>query len=186
MSFRVLNCTFALFVCAGLPLLQGQEISSAMNHRSSHLQTLSRSAGTIFSGTVIHVQEFPAGTAGDLETVQITFRVVHALRGAHAGRNLTIREWKGLWDAGERYRVGERVLLFLYPTSNLGLTSPVAGKAGRFAMDDQERVIVSGEVFRELANPGQQTEIGADSRVSAHNKINYREIFRAIERGSGE
>jgi hypothetical protein len=43
-----------------------------------------------------------------------------------------VREWAGLWEAGERYRAGERVLLYLYPPSKLGLTSPVGGRLGRY------------------------------------------------------
>jgi hypothetical protein len=50
-------------------------------------------------------------------------------------------EWSGLWNAGERYRVGEQVLLFLYPNSRLGLTSPVGGAQGRFAIDEFSRVL---------------------------------------------
>ena len=39
----------------------------------------------------------------DVATVQITFRVEQAMRGTRAGQILTIREWAGLWNSGERY-----------------------------------------------------------------------------------
>ena len=55
-------------------------------------------------------------------------------------RTVEIKEWAGLWQSGERYRPGERVLLFLYPPSRLGLTSPVANRAGRFEVDRAGRV----------------------------------------------
>ena len=55
---------------------------------------------------------------------------------------MTIREWAGLWNTGERYETGERVLLFLYPKSKLGLTSPVGGKLGRYAVDAAGRVLI--------------------------------------------
>ncbi|MGA7930571.1 MAG: hypothetical protein WCA20_31815 [Candidatus Sulfotelmatobacter sp.] len=61
------------------------------------------------------------------------------MRGTSPGQSLTIQEWAGLWTSGERDRVGERVLLFLYSPSKSGLTSPVAGAMGRFAMDSQGR-----------------------------------------------
>lgn len=183
MSSKLLNYALGAIVCAGVCLLQAQQMPSATSLVPSPLQMLAKSAGIVFTGTVIAVQRLPARTDSELDTVQITFRVTHALRGAHAGRELTIREWMGLWAAGEQYRVGERVLLFLYPASRLGLTSPVAGRQGRFSVDDQDRVIVDRELLRELTSPGQQTAI---SVVSGQSRINYREMFRAIARGSGE
>src|SRR4051812_36245001 len=104
------------------------------------LLPLQRAAGSIFRGTVMSVQLVRTGRPGEMETVQVTFRVDDAFRGVTSGQWMTIREWVGLWFAGERYRVGEQVLLFLYPPSRLGLTSPVGGHLGRFAVDNQEMV----------------------------------------------
>lgn len=101
-------------------------------------QKMSRDSGIVFSGVVTQVQR-SASAAG---TTQITFRVENALRGVRRGQVVTIREWSGLWNNGERYVTGERVLLFLYPKSKLGLTSPVGGKAGRYAVDSAGRVLV--------------------------------------------
>jgi hypothetical protein len=54
----------------------------------------------------------------------------------------------GLWESGERYQNGEHVLLFLYPPSKIGLTSPVGGKLGRFQMDNTGHVLLNREVGR--------------------------------------
>src|SRR5260370_41952191 len=101
---------------------------------------LARSSGLIFSGTVLSVQQanIPPGSSGEggaVATTRITFRVEQAIRGVRRGQVVSINEWGGLWQTGERYRVGERALLFLYPRSRLGLTSPVGGKMGRFQVD---------------------------------------------------
>ncbi len=64
------------------------------------------------------------------------------MRGVRTGQTLAIREWAGLWESGERYRRGERVLLFLYPPSKLGLTSPVAGPLGRFRIGPDGHIVV--------------------------------------------
>jgi hypothetical protein len=101
-------------------------------------------AGIIFSGHVTSVGHTPvAGGQAPASTV-LTFQVERAIRGAFPGQILTIHEWAGLWDRGERYRVGEQVMLFLYPPSKLGLTSPVAGAMGRLAMDAQGNVLMNG------------------------------------------
>ena len=104
-----------------------------------HLSPLTLSAGYIFAGTVKSIAR-AAPNKNDVATVQINFHVDQGMRGVRTGQTLTIREWAGLWSSGERYRIGERVLLFLYPPSKLGLTSPVQGPMGRFRIGSDGRV----------------------------------------------
>lgn len=104
-----------------------------------HPSPLTLSAGYIFAGTVKSIAR-AAPNKNAVATVQINFHVDQGMRGVRTGQVLTIREWAGLWASGERYRIGERVLLFLYPPSKLGLTSPVQGSMGRFSIDSDGRV----------------------------------------------
>jgi len=104
---------------------------------------LVHAAGIIFSGTVTNIESHTVGGPQALETVSITFHVENAIRGAIPGKTLTISQWAGLWSSGQRYRIGERVALFLYPTSQLGLTSSVAGPMGRFEVDAARRILIS-------------------------------------------
>jgi hypothetical protein len=97
--------------------------------------TLARAAGIIFSGTVAQIEPRPGNSAQPVATIAITFHVENAIRGATPGQDLTILQWIGAWSGGQRYRVGERVFLFLYPPSRLGLTSTVGGPMGRFGFD---------------------------------------------------
>lgn len=101
-------------------------------------QQVARASGTIFSGVVLQVQRSGTGPG----TTQITFRVENAMRGVRRGQILKISEWGGLWDVGERYVKGEHVLLFLYPKSKLGLTSPVGGRSGRYEVDAAGQVLI--------------------------------------------
>jgi hypothetical protein len=107
------------------------------------LPPIARAAGTIFSGTVIAIARRTVNNGQTVETVAITFHVDNAIRGATPGEDLTISQWIGLWSGSQRYRVGERVLLFLYPPSKLGLTSCVAGEMGRFTIDAWGFVLLS-------------------------------------------
>jgi len=104
---------------------------------------LARSAGIIFSGRVTAIS--PSAAKQAFPTVVITFHVEEAIRGATPGEDLTISQWMGLWSSGQRYRVGERLVLFLYPPSRLGLTSCVGGPLGRFAIDPAGRVLLSAQ-----------------------------------------
>jgi hypothetical protein len=138
----------------------------------------------IFSGTVTSVRPIRATQPGESETVEIGFHVEHAIRGVKDQQNLMVREWAGLWAAGPRYRVGERILLFLYPPSKLGLTSPVGGPLGRFAFDDQGRVIVGGPTdpvprFGVPSSP-------ATTKSPTENRVSYGQFARAVRRAAEE
>lgn len=98
-----------------------------------------RDSGMIFAGTVLKVQQGSGSASPAIPVTRITFRVEQAFRGVRAGQVFTMTEWAGLWQNRERYHVGEKVLLFLYPKSKLGLTSPV-GAMGRFPVDSRGRV----------------------------------------------
>ncbi len=99
---------------------------------------VARAAKLIFSGVVLQVKR----SENAYGATQITFRVENAIRGVRRGQIIRVSEWSGLWNSGERYAAGEHVLLFLYPKSKLGLTSPVGGKEGRYAVDAEGRVLV--------------------------------------------
>jgi hypothetical protein len=115
--------------------------------------SLTRAAGMIFSGTVTGIEHRVGHyRAGDYDghpetenpdSIAITFHVENAILGVNPGEYLTIRQWTGVWSSGQRYRVGERLLLFLYPPSKLGLTSCVGGGLGRFDVDPRGRVWLS-------------------------------------------
>jgi hypothetical protein len=106
------------------------------------LREMILSAGYIFQGKVLSIQQVASGVPEGTAIMSVTFRVVQGLRGVRTGEIFTIREWAGLWRAGERYRVGENVVLFLHRPSRLGLTSPVAGPFGRFAVDAQGQMMM--------------------------------------------
>ena len=99
-------------------------------------------SGKIFSGTVIRIEHRNSNSSTALATTRIVFHVDEAIRNVRRGQTVEINEWAGLWQSGERYRRGERVLLFLYPPSRLGLTSPVGARNGRFNCDRLGRVIL--------------------------------------------
>jgi hypothetical protein len=139
--------------------------------------TLARSAGTIFSGTVTAIARQPATRGQAVETVAITFHIENTIRGAVPGEDLTISQWSGLWSTGQRYRVGERVLLFLYPPSKLGLTSCVAGGIGRFAVDPWGRVLLSAQHLAAFR---------ADPVLGGKSRLPFSDFASAVRQASEE
>jgi hypothetical protein len=71
-------------------------------------------------------------------TVEVTFQVQQPVLGA-VGATYTLREWSGLWTGGrQRYRLGQRAMMFLHAAKGNGLSSPVDG------MDGVVPVVVQG------------------------------------------
>lgn len=142
------------------------------------LQQLMQKAGYIFSGTVLSVERVQPKSQNEVATVQITFRVDQAVRGASSRQILTIREWAGLWDSGSRYRRGEQVLLFLYQTSRLGLTSPVNGNYGRFKLNSSGKIMLDAARLQALQIDRPTPAPASSGMIS----INSRDLVRAISR----
>jgi hypothetical protein len=97
------------------------------------------------------------------------------MRGTAAGQNLTIHEWAGLWNHGERYRVGERVLLFLYSPSKLGLTSPVGGAVGKFKVKSDGQVLMTRQHVQFLWR---------DPILGGKTVVPYADFSLAVQRAS--
>jgi hypothetical protein len=138
---------------------------------------LVRSAGIIFSGRVVFIGHAASAVRPNPASTAVTFRVENAIRGTSRGQNLTIHEWAGLWTSGERYRVGERVLLFLYSPSRLGLTSPVAGAMGKFMMDSQGQVLMNAQHVATFAG---------DPVLAGKVVVSYAEFALAVRRSLQE
>jgi hypothetical protein len=141
------------------------------------LSQIARAAGMIFWGTVSHIERRPSTRGQSVETVAITFHIENAIRGVTPGENLTILQWIGLWSNGQRYRIGERVLLFLYPRSKLGLTSVVAGPRGRFAVDPGGRVLLPARHFS--VSP-------VDARLGGKSRVLFSDFALAVRQACEE
>lgn len=159
------------------PGVPGTGVFPELVFRQLLFQQLVRAAGIIFSGRVTSIGQSASFSRPDPASTLVTFQVEHAIRGTLAGQNLTIHEWAGLRLSGEHYRIGEHVLLFLYFPSKLGLTSPVAGAMGRFAMNSQGQVVMSAQHVAALA---------ADPMLGGKTVVPYAEFALAVRRASFE
>ena len=153
----------------------------------SQWKLLSRRAGMIFAGTVLAAapQTVTTQTAasdqalpGTAPAIQLSFRVERAIAGVERGQVLTIHEWAGAWSMHRPMRSGQRVLIFLYPPSRLGFTSPVGGSLGQVALD------LSGKNVAEqkpAASPGLQNEPSPRPRLpGATRSVSVVQLERAI------
>jgi hypothetical protein len=176
-----MSCSVGRIPLLGLLLLSSPSapaelpLQSPQRNISPVRRSLTLRSGYIFSGTVKSVERVAPRTHDSVAVMRITFHVDQGLRGARTGQMLVIREWAGLWQSGDRYRPGERVMLFLYPPSKLGLTSPVGGGSGRFPVDPKGQVIVES---RELSH--------AQTRAPRPIRMAPRELLRALRSAEKE
>jgi hypothetical protein len=162
-----------LILLGSLPVAAVKPLQSPEDRILPVRRSLTLQSGYIFSGTVRAVERLAPRTNASVAVMRITFHVDQGLRGTRTGQTLVIREWAGLWQAGDRYRAGERVMLFLYPPSKLGLTSPVGGASGRFPVDP------GGQVIIESRGP-------SPKRFPGHVRMGPRDFYRTLRRSAEE
>jgi hypothetical protein len=101
---------------------------------------ISRASGMVFSGTVLSVESQPIDKGRPLPVILTKLRVDRAIVGVARDQIVTVPEWAGAWNTHRAMSAGERFLLFLYPLSRLGLTSPVGGRVGLVALNGRGEI----------------------------------------------
>ena len=142
---------------------------------------LARASKYIFIGTVISVRESPRGSNA-IPTVEVTFRVEKSLRGVRTGQPFKIREWAGLWESAQQYRPGERLLVFLYPESKLGLTSIAGEPPGRIRADSGGRFLLSSAQYAAWFHHGRSESVLAPRTP----RLTQRQLSNAVLRAFRE
>ena len=112
------------------------------NSRAVNLAEMTSTAGRIVHGKVVEIRE---GQHPKNEQMAVTFvkvEVTEMLKGVPM-REVTFMQFGSSHQQYiahlPKYSVGEEVVLFLYPESKLGLTSPVGEGHGKFVVRDDVR-----------------------------------------------
>ena len=189
-SRRVLVVALAClsnFCLSSLAAAQQSDQVIAERVLGSQWKQLSRRAGMIFAGTVLAAapQTVTTKTAasdqalpGTAPAIQLSFRVERAIAGVERGQVLTIHEWAGAWFMHRPMRSGQRVLIFLYPPSRLGFTSPVGGSLGQVALDPSGKNVAEQ---KPAASPGLQNDPSPPPLVpGATRSVSVVQLERAI------
>lgn len=158
--------------------------SAAARILGPNWQQLCRHAGMIFAGTVLASPSQSVRTDRGVPSVEISLRVDRAIAGVEPGQVLAIHEWTGALSSHPTMHRGERVLLFLYPPSRLGLTSPVGGAQGQIRLD-AFGVNVIGQARRagdsEISPP-----VPPNGKRQTSRQVTVTELERAIREARGE
>ena len=139
------NVCLSIFCLSILAAAQPSDQVIAERVLGAQWKQLSHRAGMIFAGTVLNSTPLTATIGRAAPMVRLTFRVDRAIAGVERGQVLTIHEWTGAWSMHRPMRKGQHILIFLYPPSRLGLTSPVGGLLGQVALDARGKNVSKAE-----------------------------------------
>ena len=134
---------YALLYLSSFGLAQSSDQLAAEGVLGPRWKQITRAAGMIFSGTVLEVSNKPVTESNPIPTIEAKFRVSRAIAGVQAGQVLTVREWASAGPTQRGMQAGQQTLLFFYPASSLGLTSPVAGPVGQVPLDASGRFVIA-------------------------------------------
>lgn len=203
---RVALCILLMLLSGGSALGQGMNQFSFTEATSGQISAdlavaarilgpqwkqMSRRAGLIFVGTVLSSN--PPSPSGDplsptpatippaAPTIQLSFNVDRAIAGVETGQVLTIHEWAGASSMHRAMRPGQHFLLFLYPPSRLGFSSPVGGQSGEVLLDGSGQNVADARLaptFKALAAPDPPAPIPSTGAASGTVSVN--QLERAI------
>lgn len=164
---------------------------------------LSRRAGIIFAGTVLTAAKqnvttqtaatdqsapaaLPAAIPAMVPAMELSFRVDQAIVGVERRQVVIIHEWAGAWSRHRAMTKGQHILIFLYPPSRLGLTSPVGGSLGQVALDPSGKNVA--EHVRKpaaVASPRSESSTSRQMPVEAPS-VSVVQLERAIRSARSE
>lgn len=157
--------------------------------RQVALPEMVSSSGMIFAGHVLHV-EGKTDERGDIVT-ETTFRVETPIRGVLPG-TLTITQYGGTSSEGTMllahmryFREGERVLVLLYPPSELGFTAPIGMGQGVWNVNDAGEISGLGDhLFEGLRGVMQGAKVAGpkEGRMALSGMI---DLIRTLALGGG-
>jgi len=141
---RILAFVFILLLAIDAAAQRGAIV------RPQNLAQITEQAADIVQGRVSSVRVEPHPQLKNLKTVFVSVAVTDTLKGS-AKDSISFRQY--LWDIRDihesgGYRVGQELVLFLNRTSEIGLTSPVGIRQGRFRVEQDSqgtRIATNGE-----------------------------------------
>lgn len=160
-----------------------------------NLDEITDSADRVFAGICEKIEVIDRDFVSNLPVVKYTFTVSEAIKGVTTDK-ITFTQWKPTAvDAG--YEVGQKYVIFLYPNSRLGLTSPVGYMQGKFEVEKKGSNRGSEYIRNKLNNVGLSKNLRTQKRISigtdqflneyihecssAGKPIRYKDFIKAVK-----
>ena len=166
-------------------------LPAAAQVRTLGLQEMVNSAGMIFSGRVTEVRG-GRDAHGDIVTYT-TFAVEQGVRGV-SGSWVTIKQYGGESDGLSTrlqhvryFQQGEKVMVMLYPASELGFTSPIGLSQGVWQMTPAGMVLgVTSKSLSGIESLLRKHQVAVNAQTIAMSAATFTALVRDIAQGGAK
>ena len=135
-----------------------------------NLEEITNDSDRIFTGICTNVEEIDNDSQSNLPVFKYTFKITDAIKGVQGKEEISFKQWKPtVRTAG--YDVGKKYVLFLYPNSERGLTSPVGFLQGQFEVEKK------GFIRRKEVVKNKQNNKGLSRNLRTQKKINISDQY---------
>lgn len=119
-----------------------------------NLEEIVSASDRIFTGRCISVEEIEKDKdSRNLPTIKFTFKVTEGIKGTGNKKEISFKQWKPT-IRNANYQIGKKYVLFLFPDSKFGLTSPVGFLQGQFEIEEKGIIFKKEVVKNKTSNKG--------------------------------
>ena len=130
-----------------------------------NLEEITKASDRIFSGRCLKAEE--TEDENNLPVIKYTFSVKESIKGVE-DNEITFKQWQPTARDGG-YEVGKKYLLFLFPDSEKGLTSPVGFSQGKFLVETTGIIRRKEVVMNKSNNRGLSRNLKTQKKISIDN-----------------
>lgn len=130
-----------------------------------NLEEITDAAGRIFVGNCTNIEEIENDSESKLPVIKYTFKITEGIKGVDNKEEIAFKQWQPT-VRGASYEIGKKYILFLYPNSDRGLTSPVGFLQGQFEIEKKGLIRRKEVVRNKLNNKGLSRNLRTQKKIS--------------------
>lgn len=146
-----------------------------------NLEEITSFSGKIFSGECISSEYIENDPESNLPVVKYSFKVLDGIKDVKDGEIISFKQWDATTNKAG-YLEGERYVLFLYPESELGLTSPVGFLQGKFDIE-QKGFFRKDVVINKAGNLGLSRNLKTQKKIEIEDGYLNNYLHKCSELG---
>ena len=129
-----------------------------------NLEEITSASDRIFTGICKNIEEIEDDPESKLPVIKYTFTITDGIKGIGNKEEITFKQWKPTTkNAG--YEEGKKYIVFLFPNSERGLTSPVGFEQGLFDIETRGIFLRKEVVRNRTSNKGLNRNLRTQKKI---------------------
>lgn len=142
-----------------------------------NLEEIVSASDRIFAGKCINAEVLDNDPESKMPVIKYTFKIIEGIKGVGGKEKITFKQWLPTVRNGS-YEKGEKYVLFLYPNSIRGLTSPVGlSSQGQFDIEEKGFIRRKEVVKNKMNNLGLSKNLKTKKIVTIENDKYVNDYF---------